>query len=270
MLPASLPGIHELAPDLLNVPRWRLVASLIFPFAFATAFFAAAAAGMWVVALACMVPLTFLTYGSISHDLVHRALGLGSRTNDFLLMLVEFLMLRSGRAYQLSHLNHHARFPDPHNDPEGRAAHGTFWGALRAGPCYFASLWWWALRSFPRHRPRLLLEACLISTMAGGAISAAIIGWSVVPLVYVLLTYLSTWAIPLVTSYIPHTPQGNSPLLQTRRFRGWLVRLIALDHLYHLEHHLYPAVPHHRWRKLADRLDSFLDQAAVPIVRLGR
>jgi beta-carotene hydroxylase len=270
MPPASLPKLHELGPDLFNVPRWRLVASLVFPFAIAGTFFAAASSGIWVVALGCMVSLTFLTYGSISHDLVHRALGLRPWTNDILLLLVELLMLRSGRAYQLAHLNHHARFPDSHNDPEGRAAHGTFWGALRSGPFYCTGLWWWALRSHPRHRSRLLLEACLISTMVSGAIFAAMVGWSVVPLLYVLLAYLSTWAIPLVTSYIPHTPQGNSSLLQTRRFRGWLVRLIALDHLYHLEHHLYPAVPHHRWRQLADCLDPFLDQAAVPIVRLGR
>ncbi len=270
MLPASLPKLHELSRELLHIPRWRVVASLILPFALAAAFFAAASSGMWVVALACIVPLTFLTYGSISHDLVHRALGLGSRTNDILLMLVELLMLRSGRAYQLSHLNHHARFPDPHNDPEGQAAHGTFWGALRSGPFYFIILWWWAVRSHPRHRPRLLLEACLISTLAGGATFATIMGRSVIPLVYVLLTYLSTWVVPLATSYLPHTPQGQGPLSQTRRFRGWLVRLIAFDHLYHLEHHLYPVVPHHRWRALADHLDPFLDRARVPIVRFGR
>jgi beta-carotene hydroxylase len=46
-------------------------------------------------------------------------------------------------------------------------------------------------------------------------------------------------------------------------FRGWFVRLIAFDHLYHLEHHLYPAVPHHHWKHLAQRLDPHLARAGV-------
>ncbi len=81
--------------------------------------------------------------------------------------------------------------------------------------------------------------------------------------------YVGTWIVPLITAYIPHNPKGGSTLSQTRRFRGWMVRLIAFDHLYHLEHHLYPAVPHHRWAELARRLDPYLDRAGVPSVRLG-
>jgi hypothetical protein len=51
---------------------------------------------------------------------------------------------------------------------------------------------------------------------------------------------------------------GKEPLSQTRLFRGRLVQLIAFNHLYHLEHHLYPAVPHHHWKSLADRLDPLV------------
>jgi hypothetical protein len=41
------------------------------------------------------------------------------------------------------------------------------------------------------------------------------------------------------------------------------VQLIAFDHLYHLEHHLYPAVPHHHWRELAERLAPHFERAGV-------
>jgi beta-carotene hydroxylase len=216
-----------------------------------------------------MIALSFATYGSVSHDLVHRSLGLPRRLNDLLLTAIEMLLLRSGRAYRLAHLNHHRRYPDPGCDPEGLAAGGTVWEALRSGPLFFARLWWWAVRCFPAHRPRLLAEGVAIAALAVTAVALAWAASSSVFLVYVLLAYLGTWVVPLATSYIPHTPAGDGPLLQTRRFRGWVLRLVALDHLYHLEHHLYPAVPHHRWRELARRLDPYLDRAGVPAVRLG-
>ena len=240
------------------------------PFVVGAAAFLFAAGGLWVFAIVSVAMLTFITYGSISHDLVHRSLGLPSRVNDLLLTSIELLMLRSGRAYRLAHLNHHARFPDLSDDPEGQAAHGTAWEALCSGPFYLFGLWLWAMRRHPQHRPRLLVEGCSIVLLVVGAIVAAALGWSSIPLLYVLLAYVGTWIIPLVTSYIPHAPWEKSKLMQTHRFRGWLVRLIGFDHLYHLEHHLYPAIPHHRWRELARRLDPFLDNAGVPIVRLGR
>ncbi len=40
------------------------------------------------------------------------------------------------------HLNHHARYPDPHNDPEAAAAHGGLLAAILAGPFFFIRLWW--------------------------------------------------------------------------------------------------------------------------------
>ena len=44
--------------------------------------------------------------------------------------------------------------------------------------------------------------------------------------------------------------------------------MLALGHLYHLEHHLYPAVPHQNWPELARRLDPHLRRAGVRPVRL--
>jgi beta-carotene hydroxylase len=266
---AALPTLDELGRDLLRVPRWRVAFSLAAPFALAAGYFSLALAGWWLPGVACVVALSFVTYGSVSHDLVHRSLGLPRRLNDILLTAVELLLLRSGRAYRLAHLNHHARYPDREDDPEAAAAHGSFWSAVRSGPLFFVRLWWWAVRRHPAHRPRLVAEAAAVVLLAGGAVAVAVLGWSFAPLAYVGLAYLGTWVVPLATAYAPHTPGGDGPLSQTRRFRGWILRLVAADHLYHLEHHLYPAVPHHRWAELARRLDPHLDRAGVPAVRLG-
>jgi beta-carotene hydroxylase len=264
-----LPTLGELGADLLDAPRWRVGLSLAGPFAFTAAYFVCATAGWWPAALGCVVALSFVTYGSVSHDLVHRTLRLPSRWNDFFLTAIELLLLRSGTAYRLAHQNHHARYPDPAADPEGAAAHGGPWRALVSGPLFFLRLWWWAVRRYPAHRTRLVLEGAAGAALATAAVGLAACGGSVVPLVYVGAAQLGTWIVPLATAYVPHTPDGADALSRTRRFRGRLARLVALDHLYHLEHHLYPRVPHHRWPELARRLDPHLDRAGVPTVWLG-
>jgi beta-carotene hydroxylase len=58
--------------------------------------------------------------------------------------------------------------------------------------------------------------------------------------------------------------------MQTRLFRGQVLRWLAFEHLYHLEHHLYPQVPHHRWPELARRLDPFFAEAGVPAIQLWK
>jgi beta-carotene hydroxylase len=72
-----------------------------------------------------------------------------------------------------------------------------------------------------------------------------------------------SWLFPLATAFIPHDAQGTSTLTQTRLYRGRVLSLLALEHLYHLEHHLYPQVPHHNWPKLAARLDPYFERAGV-------
>ncbi len=80
---------------------------------------------------------------------------------------------------------------------------------------------------------------------------------------------VGSWIIPLITSYLPHDAEAPDALHQTRLFRGSVVSIVACDHLYHLEHHLYPAVPHQNWPQLARRLDPWFDAAGIKPVRIG-
>src|SRR5436190_7254543 len=103
----SLPTLAEVGRDLLALPRWRSLLSLLLPFVLFGGYVLAASSGWWAAAVVCVVILSFVTFGSVSHDLVHRSLGLPRWANDRLLFAIELLMLRSGRAYRLVHLNHH-------------------------------------------------------------------------------------------------------------------------------------------------------------------
>ncbi len=256
----ALPTLDQLGRDLLQVSRARQVLTLSLPFLAMGGYAFFAWLGWWPLALLSVMALSFVTYGSSSHDLVHRTLRLPRRFNDFMLSLIEGLSLRSGTAYRLSHLHHHQHLLDD-DDIEGQTAHGSFWKAIASGPTTQPRLWLWAWKTHPTMRRRLLIEAVTVIGLVGLAVAS--IGWSVGPIVYASLVIAGSWIFPLVTVYLTHDGRQSTPLTRTRLFRGRIVQSISLDHLYHLEHHLYPAVPHHHWKTLANRLEPYFEKAGV-------
>ncbi len=259
------PSLDELGRDLLDVPAWRRVVSLTVPFLLTAAFFVLAAHGWWLPALACPVLLSFLTYASTSHDLVHRNLRLPRGLNEILLCAVELLAFRSGHAYRAVHLHHHARFP-AEDDLEGAAAGMPWWRALLEGVALQPRLWAFALRRPGAHRPWVRGEVAAVAVLLAGSVAA--LPWTWLPALYAGLMVGGSWVYPFMTAYVVHDREGAGTLAQTRLFRGRLLGWLALEHLYHLEHHLYPQVPHHRWPELARRLDPYFQRAGVQPVTL--
>jgi beta-carotene hydroxylase len=261
----TIPTLKEIAADLTRISRFRRTLSLALPFLCAALYFCFAALAWWPLAVLALVCLSFVTYGSTSHDLVHRNLGLRKSTNDLLLSLIELLALRSGHAYRLAHLHHHARYPQ-RDDIEGAAARMSLMRTLLEGLIFQFKIWFWAARQSAPEKSWVIIEGvnCVL------LVALALMLYPVTPifLVYVVLMIMGSWIIPLITSYIPHDPYGEDGLTQTRLFRGRVASIIALEHLYHLEHHLYPAIPHHNWPKLAKRLDTFFEEAGVKPVKL--
>lgn len=261
---ADLPAIDELR-DLLVVRPWRRAVSLAAPFALAGAFFLFAAREWWLAALACPVLLSFLTYGSISHDLVHRNLGLPKWLNETLLCAIELISFRSGHAYRYVHLNHHAHFPAP-DDLEGSAAAMSPFRALVEGLTLQPRLWRFALTRGTRDHGWIKGEIAAVVLLLAACAAAAPLTW--LPAAYALLMIAGSWIFPFVTAWVPHDPSGTTALTQTRLFRGRVLSLLALEHLYHLEHHLYPQVPHHNWPALARRLDPHFARHGIAPVKL--
>jgi len=263
-----VPSLRELGDDLLQTTPLRRAVTLALPFLCTAAYFACAARGWWPPAVLAVMALSFFTYGSTSHDLVHRTLGLRRWPNDLFLSATELLCLRSGHAYQLAHLHHHAQFPDG-DDVEGAAARMSFVRALLEGPIYQLRIWPWALRrAGARERAFILAEGALCAALFAG--SVLLLPVTPVYCVYVALAIMGSWIFPLITAHLQHYPDKPDPLFQTRTFRGVGARILAADHLYHLEHHLYPAVPHQHWVRLAERLDPYLAKAGVRPSRLWR
>jgi beta-carotene hydroxylase len=113
----------------------------------------------------------------------------------------------------------------------------------------------------------IIAEGLACATLFLSAV--AVFRFTPIPLAYVTLVVLGSWTFPIVTAYLPHNAAGATALQQTRRFRGKIAAVLFREHLYHLEHHLYPAVPHQHWPELAKRLDPYFDRAGVRSIYLG-
>ena len=260
-----LPAAQEIAADITKLNRVQIVWSLSAPFFWIGLYFIFAIWGWWPFAFICLVCLSFVTYGSISHDLVHANLGLRRHANDFFLSLIELLALRSGHAYRLAHLHHHARFPHD-DDIEGAAARMSLPRTLFEGVVFQIRIWCWAVAQARKGRSIIILEGIGCLLLIG--LSILSIAWTPIFLVYVILMIMGSWIIPLVTSYLVHDVSGATELDQTRLYRGRVLRFISMEHLYHLEHHLYPSVPHHHWPQLAKRLDPYFAEAGLSAKKL--
>src|SRR6195952_818669 len=137
-----MPTIAELGVDLLKTTPLQRVLTLVTPFACVAAYLVLAHYRLWPLAVLSLMYLSFVTYGSISHDLVHRTLGLPRRVNEFLLTTIELLAFRSGHAYRLAHLHHHARFPHD-DDIEGAAARMSLVRTLLEGMIFQPRIMIW-------------------------------------------------------------------------------------------------------------------------------
>jgi len=255
------PSIQALGSDLLDTTIVERIACLALPFLTMAGFFWAGSREWWFLALFLAMVQSFFTYASVSHDLVHRTLRLPHWLNEGLLALIEGINFRSGHAFRATHFHHHRHFPDP-SDLEGAAARMSWWQALLDGVTAQARLWWWAFsHSSGGGRVWIVIEALLV--LAGAVVCL----FSETGRVYLAVILAGSWIFPLMTSYLPHDAGTDDPERQTRLFRGRVIRWLFFDHLYHLEHHLYPQVPHLRWPELAKRLDAHFEaQGLRPIV----
>lgn len=263
-LPPDLPTLADLGHDLLKTTPTQRFWAISRPFMCVAAYMVFAALGWWPLAV-LSVMLLFIAIVASAHDLVHQVLGLPRRVNEVFLCLIGLLVLESGHAYKVSHLQHHRRFPFE-DDPEGDPARMGFWRAILEGPFFLFRLWVWAWRNAPHERQWLAFEAAWFF----GFILAAILLWPVAPglLVYAGLVIAGSWVYPLSTVHLPHNAQEENALFHTYTLRGRIVPALFLELTYHLEHHLYPGVPSHHYAELSRRLEPYLTSHGVKPIQV--
>lgn len=194
----------------------------------------------------------FLTGLRQSHNAQHSCLGIGRAGHHGMLLALSGLMLASMHAVRVTHLHHHRHCLDEH-DHEAQHAGWPAWRVLLMGPVLVARLHTgaWSLAG-RRDRAWIAVELLL----AAGVIAAALaLPWAHGLRWHVLAMLVGECLTGFFAVWIVHRGcDAHTQIARTQR--GWLTNLMTYSMLYHLEHHLWPAVPTCHLDRLAARLDA--------------
>ncbi len=193
----------------------------------------------------------FLTGLRQVHNGFHNSLG----TNKFLTWLTLYLnslsLFTSIHAVKFNHLRHH-KYCMTEEDYEAKSAKMTWYGAILYGPVHMFlihKITW--QKGNRRYRQNMVLELVSMSLLLFTAIYFNIhflIYHIIVMVIAEFLTaFFAVWTVHHHTDDDPHF---------ARTQRTFWKNKITFSMFYHLEHHLFPAVPTIKLPELARRIDK--------------
>ena len=254
--------------DLRQLTRFQIVCNIVLPYPFLLLSWWFASQSWYLFACTASY-LFFASAFRQAHDGYHYSLGVSKRSTTALLILLSTLLLTSLHSIRATHMQHH-RDPLGDSDIEGSLAKMSWWQALLGGINYRLGIYRQGLRLSNRsNRQKAGLEFALVALVI------------IVALVLTLFTLLSTVTKPvyatiaqvlnyhLLTMLLANASVGIIAVWSVhhdcdetvaRTERHLLVNWLTFNLLYHVEHHLFPAVPSNHLPELARRLDTAAPQ----------
>ena len=204
----------------------------------------------WIAAGLVTAFFFFLAALRQAHGAQHYFIGIGRTAQDWLLAVLSVLMVSSLHALQATHMHHHRHALEP-SDFEAATARLRWWQALVAGPWFIVVLHWNGYRiARPSKRRWIRGEGiavlCWVTSVCLWGPAAA--RWFVGAMIAgeCLTGFFAVWTVH-------HDCDPDLQLARTQR--GIWKNLVSYEMFYHVEHHLFPAVPTPRLPELAARLD---------------
>ena len=236
--------------DLLSLRRHEIAHELTLSLPWLLASLAAAHWRLYPLALLASF-MFFLTGLRQVHNAYHYALGVPRAATEWVMLALSVLMLGSMHAVQVNHLRHH-RYCLGEEDVEAMSARLPAWRALLLGPWFPLRLHHAALQvGSPRQRRwigvELLANAVWIA-LVFAFLDNRVLQYHVMAMALgqCLTAFFAVWTVHHDCS------DGAFP---ARTIRNPLKARLTYAMFYHVEHHLYPAVPTRRLPILARRLD---------------
>ncbi|MEO0700016.1 MAG: fatty acid desaturase, partial [Pseudomonadota bacterium] len=193
----------------------------------------------------------FLTALRLNHEAIHRNLGFGPRGHSLVLHGLSMVMLGSNHSVAFNHLRHHKHI-NTADDLEGKAGQMSLWQVLIYGPYFPIECHLVAVREGGTYwRRRVLLDLALGLVVPGLAVVFGV--WAVAWHYAAML--LAQCFTALFAVWITHRGCSESALV-ARTQRGRMVNAVSYNMFFHLEHHLFPAVPVKNLPELARRLET--------------
>lgn len=246
--------------DLRQLTRGQIAYNIILPYPFLLLSWWFASQ-FWYV-LACGASYLFFAAAfRQAHDSYHHSLGTSKRLTTILLLLLSVLLITSLHSIRATHMEHH-RNPLGDSDIEGSLAKLPWWQAMLGGVTYRLDIYRQGLRLSSHRNQRIIwLEFGLIALVIFVAlifIGLTLFNFSAVTvpaqvLVYhLLIMMLANASVGIIAVWGVHHDCDETI---ARTERNPLINLLTFNLLYHVEHHLLPAVPSNHLPELARRLD---------------
>lgn len=239
----------DVADELLLSLPW-LLASLLF-----------AQARLYPLALAASF-LFFLTGLRQVHNAYHYALGLPRAATEWVMAALSLLMLGSMHAVQINHLRHHRHCLEP-EDVEAMSARLPAWGALLVGPWFPLRLHHKALQLADARQRRWILTE-LAANAAWIALVFAVLRVRALEYHVLAMTLGQCLTAFFAVWTVHHDTAGAA--YPARSIRNRLKARLTYSMFFHVEHHLFPAVPTRRLPILAQRLERAAPELGAPQV----
>lgn len=201
----------------------------------------------------------FLTGLRQVHNAYHYALGISRNATEWVMFVLSILMLGSMHAVQVNHLRHH-RYCMTDDDIEALSARMPGWQALLVGPLFPVRLHLKALE-VARSDQRRWIWAELAANLAFllAVFFVLEVRWLQYHVIAMLCGQCLTAFFAVWTVHHGCDPKG----VIARTIRNRAKAFVTYNMFYHVEHHLFPAVPTRRLPVLAKRLDALGPQFAM-------
>ena len=246
--------------DLRQLTRRQIVYNTILPYPFLLLSWWFASQSWYVLACGASY-LFFAAAFRQAHDGYHHSLGTGKRVTTALLLLLSVLLLTSLHSIRATHMEHH-RDPLGDSDMEGNLAKLPWWQALLGGVTYRLAIYRQGLRLSSQRNQRIIwLEFGLIALVI--MITLTLMGLTLfnlpaitlsaqVLMYHLFIMMLANASVGIIAVWGVHHDCDETI---ARTERNPVVNLLTFNLLYHVEHHLFPAVPSNHLPELAKRLD---------------
>jgi fatty acid desaturase len=213
----------------------------------------------YLIALPCSF-LFFLTALRHVHNAFHYALGLSKKTTNSLLYVYSIFMFASINAVKYNHLRHH-KYCLHEEDAEGACARMPAWKAILYGPYFIVNQHIAAIRSGNKTIRKAVFTDLLMMTVF--AILVLYVH-SELFIYHITVMIIGEFFSGFFAVWTVHHHCDETIFARTLRNR-WKC-FFTYNMFYHLEHHLFPAVPTIKLPELAKRVDAALPDLKKKLV----
>jgi fatty acid desaturase len=237
--------------DLVPVTRWEVVKEILLALPWLATSLALAHYKLYILAL----PFSFIFFlcGLRQvHNAYHYVVGIPRKATEVMMYLISIQMLSAMHALQQTHLHHHSHCMDE-EDAEAASARMKGWQAILFGP-YFYYLIHAKGIELANRKQRLWILAEAVSIVAIIVLALFVLN---IPLLkyHVIAMLIGQCLTAFFAVWTVHHDCDRSHFI-ARTLRNPIKSFIAFDMFYHLEHHLFPAVPTCHLGALSKRLDA--------------